>query len=114
MTTDNDTHTITLDEYIERHQLSAEFDQLLNGRTDGADADYDPRARHYRVTVFQAFEDGSGRRDTGFSCEYSMGSGNTHDPVLAEVLACLAMDFSGYFQATSFEDWAENYGYDPD
>lgn len=35
-------------------------------------------------------------------------------PTAAEVLECLIDDATGYRNANSFEDWAENYGYDTD
>lgn len=36
------------------------------------------------------------------------------EPKLPDVLHSLLMDGSAYFDAETFEDWASNYGYDPD
>ncbi len=46
---------------------------------------------------------------------FSMGFGhNGHEPKAAEVLSCLASDAAGFDNAQSFEDWADEYGYDAD
>jgi hypothetical protein len=42
------------------------------------------------------------------------GSAITEEPDAATVLDCLASDASGFENARSFEDWAEEYGYDTD
>jgi hypothetical protein len=36
------------------------------------------------------------------------------EPKLADVLNCLALDYSCYINSRSFEDWASELGYDPD
>lgn len=43
---------------------------------------------------------------------FSMGPAHSHEPTVADVLECLASDYSGSDQA--FEDWAADLGYDPD
>ena len=45
---------------------------------------------------------------------FSMGLAHTREPRADEVLHCLAMDASGVDNATGFEDWCSNYGYDTD
>ena len=50
----------------------------------------------------------------GFTLYFSQGFGITHEPKLADVLDCLASDAAGYENASTFEDWAEEYGYDTD
>jgi hypothetical protein len=46
---------------------------------------------------------------------FSHGFGVTPTPPAAsDVLDCLASDAAGYDNAESFEDWASEYGYDPD
>ena len=59
------------------------------------------------------------RRDNGkrrsLTTIFSMGSGHHGaEPDLPSVLDCLASDAAGYANAQSFEDWAGDYGYDPD
>ena len=45
---------------------------------------------------------------------FSQGYGVTHEPEAADVLNCLADDSAGVSNARSFEEWAEEYGYDTD
>jgi hypothetical protein len=46
---------------------------------------------------------------------FSMGKGhNGKTPTAADVLDCLASDAAGVENATSFDDWASDYGYDTD
>lgn len=45
---------------------------------------------------------------------FSQGSGHVKPPTLSEVLDCLASDASDVENANGFEDWASDYGYDPD
>lgn len=45
---------------------------------------------------------------------FSQGYGIANDPDLESVLDCLASDASGYENARSFEEWADEYGYDTD
>lgn len=45
---------------------------------------------------------------------FSQGSAHTNAPTLAEALDCLASDAAGVEHARSFEEWAEEYGYDTD
>jgi hypothetical protein len=46
---------------------------------------------------------------------FSMGVGhNGREPEAADVLDCLASDAAGIENATNFEDWASEYGYDTD
>lgn len=42
------------------------------------------------------------------------GLGLTGEPTAADVVGCLLSDWSGWFNSTGFEDWALDYGYDPD
>jgi hypothetical protein len=45
---------------------------------------------------------------------YRLRLGWTHAPEAADVLDALALDASGYDNAGSFEEWADEYGYDAD
>jgi len=50
-----------------------------------------------------------------FTTYFSKGHGHGGvAPTADEVLECLASDSAGYDCARSFEDWAADYGYDPD
>lgn len=46
---------------------------------------------------------------------FGQGAGHVDAPTVADVLECLASDAATYDQADRFdEDWARDYGYDPD
>ena len=45
---------------------------------------------------------------------FSQGYGVSHEPEVVDVLNCLADDSAGVSNARSFEEWAEEYGYDTD
>ncbi len=45
---------------------------------------------------------------------YSMGTTNKNKPKIGDVLISLAYDCIGYQNATDFEEWAGEYGYDTD
>lgn len=65
---------------------------------------------HWRVTLRR----NNPRRQMSLDM-FSMGSGlNGAEPKADEVLDCLASDAAGYENATDFEGWAEEYGYDTD
>jgi hypothetical protein len=67
------------------------------------------RMDHWRITLRRS----NPRRS--LTLTFSMGSGhNGAEPETADVLECLASDAAGFENATGFEDWAEEYGYDPD
>jgi hypothetical protein len=47
--------------------------------------------------------------------DFSKGIGHKGKrPTVSEVLDCIASDASGYENSNSFEDWADDYGYDAD
>lgn len=48
------------------------------------------------------------------STYYSMGPALEREPTAEEVLDCLASDAAGWENASGFEDWAGEYGYDTD
>jgi len=63
-------------------------------------------SRHFKVTLLRA-----GRQMT---IHFSMGPAHTKEPTVEDVLNCAAMDAAAYENATSFEDWASEYGFDTD
>jgi hypothetical protein len=48
------------------------------------------------------------------STYFSMGGALTHEPTAEDVLNCLSLDAGGVDNASTFESWASEYGYDPD
>lgn len=67
-------------------------------------------AKHYYCTLKSV---GRGPAKE-FHTYFSMGSAHKHAPTLPGVLDCLASDAAGYENARTFEEWANEYGYDPD
>jgi len=63
---------------------------------------------HWRVTLKRA----NPRRQ--MTVIFSMGMAHTGQPGVDDVMNCLLMDASGMEYAENFEDWANEYGYDPD
>lgn len=69
-------------------------------------ADQSWQANHYKVTLFH------GRRQ--YTTYYSMGMAHSKEPEAQDVLDCLASDCSSVENASGFEDWARDLGYDID
>ena len=63
-------------------------------------------ANHYKCKLTR------GRKQ--MTVYFSQGYGISHEPEAADVLNCLADDSAGVSNARSFEEWAEEYGYDTD
>lgn len=61
---------------------------------------------HYRMTLSMG-----GRELSTF---LSTGTGWEREPNAYDLLECLISDASGWDQSRSFEEWAEDYGYDTD
>ena len=68
--------------------------------------DMPPGSQHYKCTLELDGERMELRFSKGPACEYGV--------TVEEVVACLCMDALGYFNVDSFEEWAEEYGYDTD
>lgn len=68
--------------------------------------DLGPGTKHFLVTL----------RAGRFTMRvpFSQGSAHTQDPTTADVLDCLAMDAASFENARNFEEWAMEYGYNPD
>lgn len=68
-------------------------------------AQWEHAAHSYRVTLRY-----QGRQlSTDFHCGAALG-----EPTAADVLSCLLSDMSSFDNARSFEEWASEFGYDPD
>lgn len=94
---------MTLDQFITAHglKMTAERTDSNPSMDDSANMD------HWLVVLW------CGRRR--MTLPFSMGYGhNGAEPDLPTVLDCLASDANGYDNAGSFDDWASEYGYDPD
>lgn len=105
----------TAREFCREHGITARAERI-EARTRPA-TDWDASARHFHVTLLiPARNMGHGNVKPGraFSLEFSQGSAHTKSPTAADIIECLALDFSGLDWCDGFEDWAENYGYDTD
>ena len=72
----------------------------------GDDAD---DTRRFEVTFWE-YEHPSNTMTVPFQ----QGSAWTTEPTAEEVFECLFSDAAGFESAQGFEDWAAEYGYDPD
>jgi hypothetical protein len=54
------------------------------------------------------------RKRRTLTVPFGMGPALCTDPTAADVMNCLISDAAGYDNARSFEEWADEYGCDPD
>lgn len=95
---------MTYDEFIAKNGLSMDCRRASSNPNmkDGESMD------HWACNIYVANGD-------LWPVPFSMGHGhNGKAPELADVLDCLASDASGWENAQDFEQWAYEYGYDPD
>lgn len=82
------------------------------------DEQWDERAHHYKVTferyvaALDTFYDVAETRKVTFP--FHTGSAHTTEPTAADVMECLLSDAATLTDITSFEDWANELGYDTD
>ena len=81
--------------------------------TDDDASMQDIEERTYEHEIFRT--EIEGKQYDAFTLYFSKGIGHKGaPPTLDEVLDCLAVDAAGIENATCFEDWAEDLGYDTD
>jgi hypothetical protein len=90
---------------IKKYRLRMES-ELTGSNPNMADDEWARAATHWKCTIKR----GRGRMIVFFS----QGPAIVHEPSLEELLDTLGSDASGYLNARGFEDWASEYGYDPD
>lgn len=93
----------TMHDLIARLEISADA-ACADANPNMADPDWP--ANHYVVTLTRG-------SDT-LAVPFSQGLGITSEPDAATVLDCLASDAAGVENASTFEDWCAEYGYDTD
>lgn len=91
-----------LETFLQQRQITFTCTPI-DSRPDGIMAD---SAFHYKCRISQ------GKR--GFTLYFSQGSAQTNDPTASDVISCVADDSVSYENAQSFEDWAQEFGYDLD
>ena len=96
------TKTVPLRLFIARLGVTATAEMVdRNPHMDGSD-----QMDNYRVLLRH------GRKQ--MTVYFSMGLALGREPSAEDVLDCLASDASGVDNASSFEDWCGEYGYDTD
>lgn len=99
----------TIQQFIDAHGIAA---TAKPADSNPNSADWMPGAHHWKVTLRMQAE--RSNRDRTMTVPFSQGSAHTASPTASDVLGCLVMDSAGIDNATSFEDWCAEYGYDTD
>lgn len=94
---------MTMKEFAEANKIKIE-NEYADSNPNMADPNW--QANHYKVILK------TGRKQ--FTTYFSQGYGISGEPTVEGVLDCLASDAAGFENAQSFEDWANEYGYDTD
>lgn len=92
---------ITMSDYIERHGISAELEEV--GSNPNMD-DMPAGSRHWRVTLNRDGAD-------AMTVPFSQGPGLTEEPTAADVLDCLVSDASSIQSEPDWLAWAQGMGY---
>lgn len=107
----NANRSLTVFEFCDKYGITM-TSVAVPSRTDMLGDEWDKKAFHYIVTL---------RRGPGkvMSTFYSKGSGHVRNgrpipPNVIEVVAALAMDAQSIVTAPTFEEWANENGYDED
>jgi len=99
----NEDNDMTIQDFIEQHGIKVEAD-----RTDEVNPFWPGAGNHYTVTV----SGGEGSRES-MTIHFSTGTGWKRSPEAADVLSCLALDAVTIENASSFEEWCDDLGFDP-
>lgn len=97
---------MTFTEFAQKHGITS-LSTKLDSRTDGYRGW--EGASHWRCSLSSRMHEGQ----AFYSPEYSMGSAHTGEPKLEDLLYSLHMDCTGVLDS-SFEEWADEFGYDSD
>ena len=95
----------TINQFVNRHSIRGSS-EWLDERTDKLMSDMPSGSSHWRVTLKH--------KRHQLTTQYSMGPAHSSEPDIRSVLSNLAMDASGFENASSFDDWCAEYGYDTD
>ena len=81
----------------------------ITRRTDGTESPWDANAKHYRIHLSRGLS-----KRGGLTVEFSQGSAHTTAPDRSAVLSALVMDAQTVENVDSFEEWADDLGFDSD
>lgn len=99
-------HMATIEEFIEMHGIKMKECNKIHQSPYMTDFKGD----HWEIVLHMP-----GKGINEFVTYFSKGIGHKGKrPTVSEVLDCIASDASGYENSNSFEDWANDYGYDID
>lgn len=98
----------TYREWADRHGVAMDVAWADTNPNMDDDAEWMAQASHYLCTFSVKGQDGT------LAVPFSMGPAHTSEPSMDDVLDAIASDASGYENASGFEDWASEYGYDTD
>ena len=89
--------------FVRRNKITANVTEV-DENPNMMDKDWE--ARHYKVILRR-----NGKQMTVI---FSVGMGWETEPNACDVLNCISSDVAGYDNATNFEEWCDEYGYDAD
>jgi len=100
--------TATYRQWAEKYGVTMDTERADSNPSMADDSEWAAQASHYTCTFRVRGQDGT------LAVPFSMGAAHTSEPDIQDVLDAIASDGSGYENATGFEDWASEYGYDTD
>lgn len=96
---------MTIAEFVEQHNIQTASERVNSNPNNP----YRHDANHYKVTLTRK----DGRKQKRLTLYFSQGYRIRKEPDAASVLRALALDASSV-ETRNFEEWAREYGYDPD
>ena len=99
---------MTVAEFVAEHGITMTAERVPENPNMAADDKWNAQASHWFCTF------SSNTMKHGLKSYFSQGAAHTKPPTAEDVLDCLASDASGVENARSFDDWADEYGYDAD
>jgi len=85
-----------------------------NPNMEHDDKEWSRSATHWRVTLRARVSEGDRRILRSMTTYFSQGPAHTKEPTAEEVLDCLLSDAAGIENASTFDNWCSEYGYDVD
>lgn len=96
-------------QFIARHGITMTADWADRNPNMDGDPEWARMASHWRCRLVKSRD-----RRRQLTVYFSQGPAHASNPKVDDVLDCLAMDAAAIENASSFEDWCSEYGYDTD
>lgn len=104
---------MTIREFVEEHKIRLRCVRIqANPFSEGNDPAWDRQASHWEINLTR--KDLDSGRYRSMRTYFSMGSGHVGEPDCADVLNCAAMEAASYDDHGRFEEWAAEFGLNPD